>query len=188
VITLSQAGGAPNWLTSNRSMSIVPGMAATPDGEPIGLVLTRTARTVSRAFDEVLTEVGGSLPRWLVLASLVGEPHRTQRSIAATVGVEGPTLTHHLNKMEAAGLVTRERDPENRRAHQVALTEGGWDEFRSLLDTVHGFDQTLRSGLSEAELATLRTLLRRLVANVTSEAPAAATGTTELAGTPEPAR
>lgn len=143
-----------------------------PDDEPIGLLLTRTARSVSRAFDEALATVGGSLPRWLVLSSLAGEPHRTQRSIAATVGVEGPTLTHHLNKMEAAGLVTRARDPENRRAHQVALTDGGWDELRSLLGAVQGFDTALRAGLGEADLTTLRTLLRRLADNATSAAPA----------------
>ncbi|HEV7721335.1 MAG TPA: MarR family winged helix-turn-helix transcriptional regulator [Iamia sp.] len=150
-------------------------MDTTPDEEPIGLLLTRTAKTVNRAFDEALAEVGGSLPQWLVLTSLAGEPHRTQRSIAAAVGVEGPTLTHHLNKMETAGLVTRARDPENRRAHQVALTEGGWDEFRSLLGAVQGFDHTLRADLGETDLATLRTLLRRLIANATSETSAGTT-------------
>ena len=81
----------------------------------------RTAKALSRSFDDALAERGGSLPSWLVLLSRDGAP--SQRSIAAEVGVEGPTLTHHLNRMEADGLVTRQRDPQNRRVHQVELTE-----------------------------------------------------------------
>jgi MarR family transcriptional regulator for hemolysin len=82
------------------------------------------------------------------------------------VGVEGPTLTHHLNRMEAAGLVTRARDPRNRRAHQVELTPEGELAFQDLLVRVQAFDRRLRAGFSEDELATLRGQLARLAANV----------------------
>src|SRR5438874_1026032 len=83
---------------------------AAPTTGPIGLQLARTAKTVSRAFDDALAGGGGSLPLWLVLVSLKGRVHGAQRHLAEAVGVEGPTLTHHLNRMEAAGLVTRRRD------------------------------------------------------------------------------
>jgi MarR family transcriptional regulator for hemolysin len=146
-----------------------------PVEEPIGLFVTRTSKTLTRAFDEALAEQGGSLASWLVLASLAGGLHRSQRSIAAAVGVEGPTLTHHLNRMEAAGLVTRARDPENRRAHQVDLTEAGQDEFRALLGEVQAFDQRLRTGFTAAELTTLRRLLERLAGNAATSDPTVAT-------------
>jgi MarR family transcriptional regulator for hemolysin len=129
-------------------------MAGSPVDEPIGLLVTRTGKVVSRAFDDALAEVGGSLATWLVLVSLAGDLHRSQRSIAAAVGVEGPTLTHHLNRMEAAGLVTRARDPENRRVHQVVLTELGQAEFGSMVETVQAFDRrllaVLRNGAGDA--------------------------------------
>jgi MarR family transcriptional regulator, transcriptional regulator for hemolysin len=137
-----------------------------PDEEPIGLLLTRTAKVVSRAFDEALTEAGGSLPAWLVLVSLEGQAHGAQREIAEAVGVEGPTLTHHLNRMEAAGLVTRRRDPDNRRAHRVELTDAGEAAFRRLVQTVATFDARLRAGFSDRELTALRGLLDRLHTNV----------------------
>jgi MarR family transcriptional regulator, transcriptional regulator for hemolysin len=137
-----------------------------PDTEPIGLLLTRTAKVVSRAFDQALTEAGGSLPTWLVLVSLEGRAHGAQREVADAVGIEGPTLTHHLNRMEAAGLVTRRRDPDNRRAHRVELTEDGEAAFRRLLQTVASFDVRLRAGLADRELTALRGLLDRLRANV----------------------
>jgi MarR family transcriptional regulator, transcriptional regulator for hemolysin len=151
--------------TSNHSISIVLAMGK-PDIEPIGLLLTRTAKVVSRAFDEALTEAGGSLPTWLVLVSLQGQAHGAQRELADAVGIEGPTLTHHLNRMEAAGLVTRRRDPDNRRAHRVELTRDGEAAFRRLVQTVAAFDARLRAGLADRELTALRGLLDRLRTNV----------------------
>jgi MarR family transcriptional regulator for hemolysin len=142
-----------------------------PNEEPIGLFVTRTAKSLSRAFDAVLAERGGSLPTWLVLTSLQGGFHGSQRSIAAAVGVEGPTLTHHLSRMEADGLVVRRRDPENRRTHQVELTDAGQARFRTLLGAVREFDARLTEGLSPEELATLRDLLRRLGANAGAPQP-----------------
>ena len=139
-----------------------------PSTEPIGLLVTRTAKSLSRSFDAVLADHGGSLPTWLVLMSLAGGLHRSQRSIAAEVGVEGPTLTHHLNRMESDGLVTRRRDPENRRVHQVELTEPGRQAFVALLGAVQSFDEQLRNGFTDDELATLRHLLGRLAANIAS--------------------
>ena len=134
--------------------------------EPIGLRLTRTAKSVSRAFDDALGEAGGSLPMWLILVSLKGERRGAQRELAEAVGVEGPTLTHHLNRMETAGLVTRTRDPENRRVHRVELTEAGEATFQRLVATVMAFDQRLRTGFTDPEIVALDGLLVRLRANV----------------------
>ena len=142
---------------------------AEPTVEPIGLQLARTAKTASRAFDDELAEGGGSLPLWLVLVSLKGQAHGAQRQLAEAVGVEGPTLTHHLNRMEENGLVTRVRDPRNRRVHQVELTPRGVQEFETLLGVVQGFDRRLRAGLTASELTTLRELLRRLADHVMTD-------------------
>ena len=137
-----------------------------PVREPVGLVLARTAKVVSRAFDDALVEAGGSLPTWLVLVSLQRGEHGAQRELADAVGIEGPTLTHHLNRMEAAGLVTRTRDPANRRVHRVELTGPGREAFRRLLGAVTAFDRRLRRGLRRDEVDALEDLLGRLRANL----------------------
>lgn len=136
-----------------------------PEPEPIGLQLTRTAKAVSRAFDDALSQAGGSLPTWLVLVSLKSRQHGAQRDLARAVGIEGPTLTHHLNRMETSGLITRTRRPDNRRVHDVTLTEAGEATFQHLLTTVVAFDEQLRTGLTTRDLATLSQLLERLRTN-----------------------
>jgi MarR family transcriptional regulator, transcriptional regulator for hemolysin len=150
-----------------------------PAVEPIGLQLTRTSKLVGRAFDAALAEAGGTLPMWLVLVSLKGQRHGAQRSLAQAMGIEGPTLTHHLNRMEAAGLVTRTRDPDNRRVHRVELTKKGLATFRRLLTAVTAFDERLRVGFSDQEITALGGMLTRLRANVGASAEATPDPTTE---------
>ena len=137
-----------------------------PAHQPLGLHLTRVSRTVSRAFDETLAESGGSLPVWLVLISLKSRQLASQRELAEVVGIQGATLTHHLDTMESAGLVTRHRDPANRRLHLVELTPAGDALFLRLRDTATAFDRRLRAGLSEGEVSQLEALLTRLCDNV----------------------
>jgi MarR family transcriptional regulator for hemolysin len=136
-----------------------------PQTEPIGLDVTRTGRVLSRAFNDALVAAGGSLPQWLVLMALKRGDHSMQRDLAATIGIEGATLTHHLNRMEADGLVRRERLAGNRRSQLVALTPAGEELVATLLGAVVAFDQQLREGFSDRELGTVRALLARFRAN-----------------------
>ena len=133
---------------------------------PVGLQLARAAKAVSRAFDDALAQAGGSLPVWLVLISVKSQQAASQRELAAAAGIQGATLTHHLNAMESAGLVTRRRDPENRRTHLVELTPAGDALFLRLRDAAMAFDQQLRSGLSGRDIDQLEELLTRLRGNV----------------------
>jgi MarR family transcriptional regulator for hemolysin len=137
-----------------------------PAQQPLGLHLTRVSRTVSRAFDETLAEAGGSLPAWLVLISLKSRQLASQRELAEAVGIQGATLTHHLDTMESAGLVTRRRDPANRRLHLVELTPAGDALFLRLRDAAMVFDRRLRAGLSDDDVTQLEALLTRLRDNV----------------------
>src|SRR5215475_499479 len=137
-----------------------------PSRPPIGLQLARTARLVSRAFDDALAQAGGSVPVWLVLISLKSQRLRNQRELAAAVGVREATLTHHLNSMDEQGLITRTRDPANRRVHLVELTEAGEAAFHRLRGAATAFDQRLRAGLTGDEVSQLEALLGRLAANV----------------------
>ena len=73
----------------------------------MGLHLAQVAKVVNRAFDDALARAGGSLPVWLVLIALKSRQSANQRQLADAVGIQGPTLTHHLNAMESAGLLTR---------------------------------------------------------------------------------
>jgi MarR family transcriptional regulator, transcriptional regulator for hemolysin len=132
---------------------------------PIGLLVNATAKALSREFDAALAAVGGSRPSWLVLLSLKTAGHRTQGELAEAVGVRQPTLSSHLDGLERAGLVRRERTADNRRVQRVTVTEAGEALFLRLRRAAAAFDGRLRAGLDDAEVTELRRLLAQLAEN-----------------------
>jgi MarR family transcriptional regulator for hemolysin len=140
---------------------------------PIGLQLAHTSKLVSRAFGDALAGAGGSIPTWLIVSRLIGEEWRAQSDLARAIGIEGPTLTHHLDGLEEAGLVVRTRDPNDRRAVRLELTDAGRAKHAELMQAVIAFNRRLSSGLDETELEELRRLLGKLERNVAPDgAPA----------------
>ena len=136
---------------------------------PVTVVVSRAAKSLARAFEEALAAAGGSVPTWLVLLALTEREHRTQRDLAAAVGVRQPTLTHHLDTMERAGFVTRVREAGNRRAQQVVVTDAGRALFLRLRRAAGAFDGRVRAGLDDDEIAGVRRVLAQLVENAEAD-------------------
>jgi MarR family transcriptional regulator for hemolysin len=147
-----------------RADAAAPG--GPPSVEPVGRAITAAAKLLSRAFGDELAAAGGSQPVWLILLALKQRHWRTQQDLAAAVGIEGPTLTHHLDGLERSGLIGRTRDPGDRRAMRVELTPAGDELFHRLRSAAMTFDRRLRAGVDDDELATFRRVLAQLRENV----------------------
>ncbi|HEX4733483.1 MAG TPA: MarR family transcriptional regulator [Thermoleophilaceae bacterium] len=129
---------------------------------PIGLQLARTARSVSTEFERAMGEAGGSASMWQVLLLVRSGQWGTQSNLAKAMGVTGATMTHHLNALEAQGLVRRWRDESNKRVQQVELTKSGIARFDRLREVAMKHDQRLRTRLGAKEAEQLATLLHKL--------------------------
>ena len=140
--------------------------AGPPAHLPVGILVARVGKTLERAFDDALAAAGGTRPTWLVLLAVKSGAGATQAKLARHVGISGPTLLHHLDRLEADGLVARTRDPANRRPYTIALTAAGDDLFLRLREAAVSFDSRLRDGLSERRIAELRRTLSALSKNV----------------------
>jgi DNA-binding MarR family transcriptional regulator len=73
----------------------------------------------------VLEPLGLTHPQYLVMLALWERSPRTAKDIAETLFLEPPTLTPLLKRLEAAGLVSRSRNPEDERELRVGLTDAG---------------------------------------------------------------
>jgi MarR family transcriptional regulator for hemolysin len=133
---------------------------------PIGLRLSRTAHAVSQAFERAMAEAGGSASSWQVLLLVRSGEWGTQSRLAEAMGVSGATMTHHLNALEAQGLVRRWRDDANRRVQRVELTDEGAALFDRLRAVALRHDERLRSKLTDDETAQLAELLDKLRAGL----------------------
>jgi MarR family transcriptional regulator, transcriptional regulator for hemolysin len=129
---------------------------------PIGLLLAQTARQTTRAFEDALVATGGSLAMWLVLQALAADGSMMQADLGVRLGVKGSTLTHHLNRLEALGLILRSRTTTDRRNHSVTLLPPGHARYHGLRAAAQAYDRTLQDALDPVEMAILRTFLQRL--------------------------
>ncbi|MEZ5778210.1 MAG: MarR family winged helix-turn-helix transcriptional regulator [Paracoccaceae bacterium] len=145
-----------------------------PTKMPIGRLLAQTAKKAARAFDDALSSEGGSQAVWLILMTLMRDGQQAQSDLAAAVGIQGPTLTHHLNAMESKGLLTRTRMADNRRAHIVELTASGREMFHRLRGVAQAHDARLRDGIGQGDLDQLQHLLQALSDNLERPLPALA--------------
>ena len=133
---------------------------------PIGLRLSRTAHTASQAFERAMAEAGGSASAWQVLLLVRSGQMATQSKLAEAMGISGATMTHHLNALEAQGLVRRWREDGNRRVQRVELTDEGVALFDRLREVAMRHDARLRSKLSNEETTQLAELLEKLLAGL----------------------
>ena len=132
--------------------------------ESLALLVARAAKVLGRAFDDALAAAGGSRPTWLALRALTAQP-RTQAELADAVGVRQPTMSHHLEGLERAGLVARERPAGDRRSQRVTLTDAGERLLVRLRRAAAAFDGRLGAGLTAADLAELHRLLAAVEEN-----------------------
>ncbi len=104
-----------------------------PDAAPDLLALDRqvcfalavASRTVVSLYRPLLEPMGLTHPQYLVMLALwEGEPLRVSE-LADRLSLEPATLSPLLKRLEAAGLVTRRRDPDDERAVAVTLTPEG---------------------------------------------------------------
>ncbi len=144
----------------------IPGPMGPPTQTPIGILVARAGRAVDKAFDEALAGAGGTRSTWLVLLAVKSGAGGTQAALARHVGISGPTLMHHLDRLETDGHVTRTRDPANRRPYTIVLTTSGEELFLRLRGAAIEFDRRLRAGISEDAIAGLRTVLTAMCGNL----------------------
>jgi DNA-binding MarR family transcriptional regulator len=154
-----------------------------PDLDPAPMALMarlfRVSRAADRAVDAGLAE-HGLQPGWFdVLSALrrAGSPHRLSPGrLSAAVMLSTGGMTKRLDRMEAAGLLERSADPDDRRGVLVGLTARGRRAVDAAVEAHIANEARMLAGLSARDQAQLERLLRKLDASI-----AAATGSSAAA-------
>ena len=148
----------------------------------VGKLLKFTAKEGSEVIERRLQAAGGSLPTWLILQTLAEHEGELQRQLADRLCIEGPTMTRHLDRLEADGLIERRPDPDDRRGTRVYATDGGRARLGDLWSVMERSERDVLAGFSEHEVDLIEDLLSRLRENVWRAAVADA----EASGRPSP--
>ncbi|OYT97781.1 MAG: MarR family transcriptional regulator [Pseudomonas sp. PGPPP3] len=129
--------------------------------------LAQLSRAWRAELDRRLVGLGLSQARWLVLLHLARfDTLPTQRELAQSVGVEGPTLARLLDGLEAQGLVSRQAVAEDRRAKQITLSA----KAQPLIEQIEAISTQLRhelfAGIDPVELQRCQQVQERILANL----------------------
>ncbi|MEV7597179.1 MarR family transcriptional regulator [Kitasatospora sp. NPDC089797] len=144
-------------------MTTLPGMA---DEELLRLdqqicfSLNAAARSFGSVYRVLLRDLGLTYPQYLVMLVLWEDGELPVKRIGERLRLDSGTLSPLLKRLEAAGLVRRERSPEDERSVVVSLTAEG----SALRGRAGQVPRRLlaATGLPVEDLAALRVLLERV--------------------------
>lgn len=131
--------------------------------ERLSFLLKRTYALLEAAIESELARLGINGREFAVLTLIDAEGPASQQRLAGRIGVDRTTMVALIDALEEKRLVTRRRDPSNRRAYVLEATAGGRKTLRHALEAVELAEQELLSPLSVVESATLTRALQRLV-------------------------
>jgi MarR family transcriptional regulator, organic hydroperoxide resistance regulator len=87
--------------------------------------LSVATRSVLSVYRPILEPMGLTHPQYLVMLALWGQSPLAVKELIEMLQLDGPTLSPLLKRLEAAGLVTRTRDPDDERQLRIDLTQQG---------------------------------------------------------------
>jgi MarR family transcriptional regulator, organic hydroperoxide resistance regulator len=116
--------------------------------------------------EAALNQLGLHTGQEMLLLRLWSEEGIPQSLLAAAMGVEPPTATKMLQRMERAGLIERRPDPDDARISRVYLTPRGRALEQPVLEVWKQLEAQTVAGLSPTEQALLRRLLMQVAANL----------------------
>ena len=124
-------------------------------------LLDHLARAGRRAAETMLDPTG-LRPRHLIALTLLNDHGAaSQQGLADTLSLDPSNVVGLLNELEERALITRRRDPSDRRRHIVEISTEGESQLRAAQRLLACVEDDVLRALSPDERAALHTLLVR---------------------------
>ena len=130
--------------------------------EDLGALFAQVVHRLMDAERPLLDAHGLSMWGYSVLSRLAQQPMETQQALAKAIGYDKSRLIALLDELEGDGLLTRQPDPSNRRAHTVSLTQAGETRLAAAKTDIRAMEEDLLADLTATEKRHLLTALPRL--------------------------
>ena len=130
--------------------------------------LAETSRMLRRQFNRHAAAVGATSAQWRAMFRLSREPGMKQVELAERLDVEPITAGRTIDRLEEAGLVERRRDPVDRRAWRLFLTDKATPMIERLKHVAEEVLAGAVAGIDANEVAAMRKTLQRIRENVSA--------------------
>lgn len=136
--------------------------------DSVTYLIADNARMIRRSFDSSVRELGVTGPQARLLMMLWMSEGENQGYYADRLEVEPISLCRMIDRLEEAELIERRRDPADRRAWRLFLTE----RSRKLIDEIRNklvpLEETILSGIDPAQRLALVSVLNSIRENLSN--------------------
>jgi MarR family transcriptional regulator, organic hydroperoxide resistance regulator len=129
------------------------------------------ARAITRAYRLPLSRLGLTYPQYLVMATLWESAPRSVKELGERLELDSGTLSPLLKRLEASGLVTRQRRVDDERTVDITPTPKG--RALSRAGARVPTEMAALMGISEEDGRKLRTLLEKLTGSLDQQSDSA---------------
>ena len=124
-------------------------------------LLSIVQQTLKDHTNRTLADKGGkvTLAQAAILFLLKEKDRRYMSEMGQAMGVDNSAMTRLVDRLEKAGLVKRQIDPENRRAISILLTPPGRKEAAGALTVIKRVNEEIKKDYSPAEVDAFKKIL-----------------------------
>ncbi|MFE6860338.1 MarR family winged helix-turn-helix transcriptional regulator [Nocardia sp. NPDC057668] len=127
------------------------------------IALCRASALVARAAEAAAAHTELGVGQHLVLKMLAAVGPSSQQALSAELRIDRSVMVGIADDLEKSGYVRRERDPADRRAYAVTLTDPGRRALAAAEREIPGFLDETFAALTPAERTTLTDLLTKIL-------------------------
>jgi len=142
------------------------------DGQSANLGLVALLMQLSKALNRRVSEdvLGMRLKSYMALGYVRDHENVSQQELETAMYMDANGVVLLLNELEAAQLLVRRRDPQDRRRHIVGLTPAGRRMLERADKAREGLEEEILAPLSAEERKALRALVERVLESLAQPA------------------
>jgi DNA-binding MarR family transcriptional regulator len=129
-----------------------------------GFLISRLGTMAQRHFAEAMAQIDLTPRMWGAMNVLDAEGPISQQGLGRSIGMDPSSMVAAIDELESKGLVQRRRDPNDRRAYALHITEAGREKLTEGRRLARAAQEQLLAGLTTEERAQLHALLLRVAA------------------------
>lgn len=127
--------------------------------------INQFTRHFSKVLNESLVPLGIYAAQWTIIYRLKTGGASTQKEVSSYLGVEAPTMTRTLARLEKSGWITRTAG-KDKREKLISLTDAAIREYDNWLAAVRSSESNILQNITEEEISMMIRLMAKMRENM----------------------
>lgn len=127
--------------------------------------INQFTRHFSKSLNEVLVPLGLYSAQWTIIYLLKTKGPATQKDLSLYLGVEAPTMTRTLARLELAGWISKVPGAD-KREKKIILTDAAIQKYDEWLEAVRSCEKNLLKNVGNEEISSMMKIIEKMNRNL----------------------